>query len=306
MRPANGYLRVVVRTETADPNPAHPGVVILGCHRSGTSLVGRIVRDLGVAAGPATRVLPADRHNPDGYFEDLALVDWHDGLLQRSRGWASAPPITVTGAEGDDLGLAAVLAPYPQRTWFVKDPRQCVLLDHWTNARGLVDSAIVVVRDPRGTVASLRSRSGYSLALGLAIWERSYRDLLATLTGRRTMVIAYEQLTSQPESTIAEIARFVGTAAQDDAALPSRIAATVRSSKPVEGEASDATAMIDDQFRQLTGCHETFPRIDPGELSATSRRVLETRRRRLNLIRPLRVSSSIRKRLDEAYGRLRR
>ena len=48
-------------------------VVILGMHRSGTSLTAGILHLLGVNMGD--RLLPADKFNAQGYFENQIILD---------------------------------------------------------------------------------------------------------------------------------------------------------------------------------------------------------------------------------------
>src|SRR5215218_4112214 len=58
-----------------------PGVCVLGMHRSGTSLVAGILRQLGVDLGPDDELLPPDPNNRSGYFELAELVHINDEIL---------------------------------------------------------------------------------------------------------------------------------------------------------------------------------------------------------------------------------
>jgi glycosyltransferase involved in cell wall biosynthesis len=120
-------------------SPSRP-VVITGMHRSGTSLVASYLSSLGIHMGD--RLIPADRRNPRGYFEDAGFVELHGRILRdatveepghRDWGW--------TESERLDRG---VLARYAREAralaagraggggiWGWKDPRTTLLLDFW-------------------------------------------------------------------------------------------------------------------------------------------------------------------------------
>ena len=56
-----------------------PLLLIVGMHRSGTSLLGGLLQRLGVAL-PGEQIA-ADHHNPEGYFESREVVDLQERLL---------------------------------------------------------------------------------------------------------------------------------------------------------------------------------------------------------------------------------
>ena len=73
--------------------PSRASVICtLGMHRSGTSLVSRMLGLLGVRLGPDERVLTAGEDNPKGYWEHRSFVDLNDEILPRFGGrWDEAP-----------------------------------------------------------------------------------------------------------------------------------------------------------------------------------------------------------------------
>ena len=54
-------------------------VVILGMHRSGTSLVTKSIELLGYTLGD--NLMPSGVDNPKGFWEDLDIVQFNDKLL---------------------------------------------------------------------------------------------------------------------------------------------------------------------------------------------------------------------------------
>ncbi|MEZ5166533.1 MAG: hypothetical protein R2695_08565 [Acidimicrobiales bacterium] len=67
-------------------------LIITGMHRSGTSLVAQVLRELGVDFGPADELYPGDRWNENGYLERLDVIDLNSRI--------------VTGVPADDEAAA--------------------------------------------------------------------------------------------------------------------------------------------------------------------------------------------------------
>jgi glycosyltransferase involved in cell wall biosynthesis len=119
-----------------------PGCVIVsGMHRSGTSLTAGLLARLGVDMG--TDLVPADRANPRGYFEDRDVVRFHRRAFAERLppsdsghadwGWtpdASVAPRDLDRWQADARGLVARRAATGRR-WGFKDPRATIVLDFW-------------------------------------------------------------------------------------------------------------------------------------------------------------------------------
>jgi hypothetical protein len=135
-------------------------VVILGMHRSGTSLTAGLCQKLGVNMGAAFRV--GDQSNPDGYFEDLdwrALNKW---LLNAAGGTWYDPPsraeIARQASRIEDVLRAFVLWKSRVSVWGFKDPRTCLTI-HAIH-KYLIDPYYVIVRRPENEIVdSLIRRS---------------------------------------------------------------------------------------------------------------------------------------------------
>ena len=67
---------------------------ITGCHRSGTSLITSIFKDLINEANDESKLITPQLDNPQGFFESKKLVDFNEKLLQEIGTTCSSPPIT--------------------------------------------------------------------------------------------------------------------------------------------------------------------------------------------------------------------
>src|SRR6266581_4628774 len=79
-------------------------VCVLGMHRSGTSVVTRILNTLGVDLGPEETLMKPTGDNAGGYWEQQRIVDLNDDVLARLGGtWDDPPPITPEALAGPDF-----------------------------------------------------------------------------------------------------------------------------------------------------------------------------------------------------------
>jgi hypothetical protein len=80
-------------------------VCVLGMHRSGTSLIARILNLLGLFLGPDQHLMKATEDNPRGYWEHQTISDLNEEILRCLGGSWDAPPQFVTRWETrPDLG----------------------------------------------------------------------------------------------------------------------------------------------------------------------------------------------------------
>jgi GT2 family glycosyltransferase len=162
--------------------PPSPLLLIVGMHRSGTSLLGSILRACGIALpGP---LLNGDHNNPEGYFERADITALQEQLLINLERWWPSP----RGMEPLPQGWLAT--PWAQQTlaqliellepearcqsgpWAIKDPRSSLLLPLWQTACSQLSiplQLLLVVRDPAEVMVSLVRRD--QQATGMDGWR---------------------------------------------------------------------------------------------------------------------------------------
>lgn len=160
-----------------------PPVFILGCHRSGTSCLAGLLEEAGLFLG---KTLPADRHNPAGYFENEALAHFdHRWLARRGGSWIH-PRVIETASFWERcfvLGLRRHLSRQVRgRPWGLKDPRLMWCLRPWSAGRPR--RLVGIFRHPAAVQASLLARRGnepspFDGPVALHLWKRHARRLLA-------------------------------------------------------------------------------------------------------------------------------
>jgi hypothetical protein len=148
-----------------------PAIIILGGHRTGTSITARLVQELGFPAAPSPERLlqpQAGREcdNPDGYFEDVDFVRLHRRMLGENvrsvGGW--------TNPRRDDAEISRLRSRYRflvrdrnlhSGDWSLKDPRLCLLGDVLLESlldEGIDARIITTTRPESQVVASLVRR----------------------------------------------------------------------------------------------------------------------------------------------------
>src|SRR5262245_46357503 len=74
-------------------------ICVAGIHRSGTSMITRLLHCCGVSLGAADDLLPAAPDNPAGFWENRRFLAVNDMLLMALGGSWSAPPPFPPGWE---------------------------------------------------------------------------------------------------------------------------------------------------------------------------------------------------------------
>jgi hypothetical protein len=201
----------------AEPLAAAPeGVVVLGMHRSGTSLITRLVNLLGLAVCSHDDLLVGRARNPRGHWESKSLLRLNDRLLSELGGSWYAPPQLGPAETSRLLGAhraeaaAAFAHAHPERPWVWKDPRTCVLAPFWSAVLGQRAAYLLITRHPFEVSDSLARRSGVTPLLGLALWERYTRQAMLGAAGRPLMACTYDAVLADPLAWCERLVAFLG------------------------------------------------------------------------------------------------
>jgi hypothetical protein len=226
---------------------------VLGMHRSGTSALCSALERCGVHFG-ADLLDPMAGVNEDGFWEDAAVVQVNQQLLERLGGtWFSLPTgIDQADWNSDVLAdlqevvrdiLGRKSGPGPLQA--VKDPRLCITLPFWLKAcesLQLPTAVCVINRAPLGVARSLQKRDGFPIGYGLRLYSQ-YWHLLATNAPRETLYVSYESLL------------------QDSAAVMRRLAESLPLTLPQSGLASSVKPEL---------LHHSEQPGDPAQLVASN------------------------------------
>jgi hypothetical protein len=192
------------------------GVVVLGMHRSGTSLVTRLVSLSGLGLCREDDLLVGDKSNPRGHWESISLLAFNRRLLEELGGTWFCPPTLdperlsrMLERHASDA-LARLRTHHPELPWVWKDPRTCLLMPFWSAVLGERAAYVLVTRHPLEVSDSLARRSGCTRPFGLALWERYTRQAMLGAAGRPTMVCTYDEVLADPIGWGERLLAFLG------------------------------------------------------------------------------------------------
>jgi hypothetical protein len=157
------------------------GFVVLGMHRSGTSMLsGLLVQGMGYNVG-APLIQPAF-DNEKGFFELLPIVLQNDEFLAKQHmGWSynlinydykkalEHKRLGIVKFKEGQRGLPFLNNPN-NVPWLQKDPRMCITLKTWLELLNSEPAVVFTYRHPLEVALSLHHREGFDLVHGLRLW----------------------------------------------------------------------------------------------------------------------------------------
>ena len=201
-------------------------IALIGMHRSGTSLVARLLNAMGCYAGEEHELSPPDVFNPTGYWEHRGVWALNEEILATlDASWLEPERADLSRLSDPsrrafvDRARTIVRALDEHGLWMVKDPRLAILFPIWREAldRPL---CVLVWREPSAVARSLVSRDGIPLALGLALWEEYTRAMLASTAGLPRVSVSYQALVTDAIECVARLHRDLVAAGAVDLRLP--------------------------------------------------------------------------------------
>ena len=195
--------------------PRGTAVLVLGMHRSGTSMLTRALHAHGCAL--SSELLGANSSNPSGHWESKVAIDIDDQLLHGlGRSWDDLRDLPDGWLSSDDA-LAAkqkikILVNEDFRNealWVIKEPRMCRLAPLWIDAireMGFQVKVVIAIRPAPEVALSLLRRDGIPTSDGLLLWMH---HLLEAERATRTIprvVVSHREITGDWRTAMRRIA----------------------------------------------------------------------------------------------------
>jgi hypothetical protein len=192
-------------------------LIVIGMHRSGTSLAAALLESAGLHIGD--RLMDGNWSNPRGHFEDMDFVEFQRAALVRlgwhQDGWVVSdlpelPEDVVDGARALLEKKQRGVAP-----WGWKDPRTLLFLPLWLDL--LPDSKLCLIyRAPWEVIDSLYRRGDAIFTedpeVAVRMWLRYNRKLLDVVHANpeRCLLVSLETLAADADKWIAALSRVTG------------------------------------------------------------------------------------------------
>ena len=192
-------------------------VVVLGMHRSGTSVLTRGLQVLGVNLGDRL-MPPREGENDKGFWEDLDLITLNMEILDTlDSDWHFLTPIQRTDLEllRKDRYIFKALDILKSKTsnnqiFGFKDPRTAKLLPFWREVfaeSGLDVCYVIVIRNPISVSISLAKRNKLDFEKSYILWLEHVLGSLIGTAGKKRILVNYDEFMQSPEIELAKVGR---------------------------------------------------------------------------------------------------
>jgi len=196
-----------------------PIVLVLGMHRSGTSLCSHILSTLGV---DMVDEIGVNRGNDKGHWERWEIVEFHDRILRLFNrdyfgrfhdfalpvAWWAEPRVAQIRKE-----MVAFLERRMGSSYFgFKDPRTVRLMPVWhqiLNELKLAPKRVLCLRNPAQIGRSLNAHDGLDREIGEYRWLVHMIDFFRYTTNFDFCTIEYEEWFNNPSSNIEKLQKFL-------------------------------------------------------------------------------------------------
>jgi hypothetical protein len=200
------------------------GIIIVGMHRSGTSLVSSMAQELGVYLGETDELLPPHpEDNPKGYFERRDVMEINDEIIRlmggdppyeaflHQKGWHRLPMLDKLRDRASQIVQNLHDRAGEGGLWGIKDPRFSFTLDFWADiALSLGDVKVIWCwRHPAEVVQSLARRGlGPDEALYRVIGDHHDR-IMRSVRAYPFHIVSYERVITEPRWEAIQLAGFL-------------------------------------------------------------------------------------------------
>ncbi len=193
-------------------------LLVLGPHRSGTSVAARLLECLG--AENSLNCLPPAPDNPTGFFEDADIYRFSQSVLMPllHRHWSHITPVDwsrLSKADRSRLGLQALeilRRNYPpgRPLSVLKQPRINDTLPFWLSLlehAGFDVRIVCVVRDPVSVARSLATRNGFPIAHTGMLYLSNWLAVLPHLQERSVAFLQFDEIFASPGKALRSVAQ---------------------------------------------------------------------------------------------------
>jgi hypothetical protein len=191
-------------------------ICVIGMHRSGTSMVARLLNLCGLDLGPPEELLEPQEDNPLGFFENKGFLNINEELLTHLGGsWDNPPNLEKKWQNKPSLDQIVKKARALIKTfsksdhWGWKDPRTNVLLPFWKSI--IPDMRFVIcVRSPVEVAKSLANRNSMPLNRGVYLWNQYMQAAVRDTEGHPRIFTFYEDFFEDLPYEIDKLIAFCG------------------------------------------------------------------------------------------------
>ena len=196
--------------------------IVLGMHRSGTSVVAGILHFNKISMGTYETFWPRPLpQNPKGFYENYDFRKINDTILQESdyntKHYNTRIPI-LDLSKNIKKKMIKTVENYDSKfeNWGWKDPRTCLTISNWIEVFKEVDliekvNIIFVSRKSLSVARSLKKRNAIPLLQGVNLWKVYTQRVInfCELSNIPTLYLSFEKILKKPVSECEKIFNFL-------------------------------------------------------------------------------------------------
>ncbi|MGV6852728.1 MAG: sulfotransferase family protein [bacterium] len=201
-------------------------IIVIGMHRSGTSVIARIFTELGFH--PPHDLMPAQKDNPAGFCEPLGIVRLNNKILNALNShWDDTNLLTLGGKpiyskeqikkltqwvleKYQDEMMRTIKTSYSNLNHIiVKDPRLTLLHPAWEAVfikSGYNVETVTIVRHYQQVTQSLKRRNNFTLKHALKLWIKYNHYILTT---KPALVIHFDEIVKHPSTLTTQLSKLL-------------------------------------------------------------------------------------------------
>ncbi len=195
-------------------NQSKTAIIVLAMHRSGSSLLTRMINLMGIPLGVS--LIAPNKDNPKGFFEHKDIIRYHEDLLNNfGMTWSyplNLPANWTKSSEAQfckNLILEVLKKEFSNETIFaIKDPRMCKLLPMWQDLLPEFNTTakyITIIRHPLEVAQSLYVREKLNYEISYLLWLKSVLEPLPYIKDSSCAYITFAEIIQNYQMAIAKI-----------------------------------------------------------------------------------------------------
>ena len=215
----NAVVSVPLVSTTTSPVSYRPGVIVLGMHRSGTSVIGGLMNKMGLETGGP--LIGAAKDNAKGFFERIDVVLQNDYLFKNQnvhyaynthkydamRGLRDVVGKEDTKFFNEGRRALQFLNQEKNYPWMLKDPRLCITLRTWLPLLHFVPAILFAYRNPYDVALSMHTRETehFPIQRGLKLWYIYNKRAIKQSHDLCRVVTSHAKVLKDPTTEMAKI-----------------------------------------------------------------------------------------------------